>query len=228
MRRPPRPATSRSPRSGPPSRPEVGGAPVVLPPWLDALSDRWWGLTPRVRIATVLGMLLALLAASSLRLVASPYGSPVPVLVAATDLPMGTALEADDLQAARWPGELVPSDARHQVVGTLTAPLPAGAVLTDAHVTDRGLAGVVEPGQAAVPLPADLVPALDVGAAVQVVASAADGTGLVLAERAEVVAADGTSLWLTVPEAAAADVAAAGLRGTIALAVVPVAARDGP
>lgn len=206
----------------------MGGAPLVLPRWLDALSDRWWGLTPRVRVATVLGMVLLLVAASTFRLVASPYGSPVPVLVAVTDLPMGTVLEPDDLRAARWPDELAPPGARGTPAGTLIAPLPAGAVLTDAHVTDRGLGGMVGPGQAAVPLPAELVPALEVGAAVQVVATAADGTGLVLATRAEVVAADGTSLWLAVPEETAADVAAAGLRGTVALAVVPVAARHGP
>ncbi|WP_052665722.1 SAF domain-containing protein [Nitriliruptor alkaliphilus] len=206
----------------------MGGAPLVLPSWLDAISDRWWGLTPRVRTTVVAVLLLALAASSAVRVVSSPYGPPVPLLVAAEDLAPGTVLDDTVLRPARWPGELAPSGARTDPTGTLTAPLPAGAVLTDGHVTDRGLGGVVGPGMVAVPLPAELVPALEVGAAVQVIASAMDGAGLVLADQAEVLALDGTSMWLAVPAAAAADVAAAGLRGTIALAVVPAAARDGP
>lgn len=200
----------------------------MLPAWLDALSDRWWGLTPRVR-ASLVGVLVLLIgAASAVRVVASPYGAPVPVLVAATDLAAGTVLDDEALRPARWPGELAPPDARAHATGTLVAPLPAGAVLTDGHVTDRGLGGTVGAGRAAVALPAELVPPLEVGAAVQVIASAADGAGLVLADRAEVVAADGASLWLSVPVETAADVAAAGLRGTVALAVLPIDARGEP
>jgi pilus assembly protein CpaB len=228
MRRPPRPASPRRARPARAGRGEVGGAPVALPPWLDALSDRWWGLTPRVRVAATLALVLVVAVTWTLRLATSPYGPPVPVLVAAEDLAAGTVLEDGAFRVTRWPGELTPSGARTDASGTLTAPLPAGAVLTDAHVTDRGLGGSVGAGRAAVPLPAELVPALEVGALVQVIASAPDGAGVVLADRAEVVAADGTSLWLAVPEAAAADVAAAGLRGTVALAVVPVSAGDTP
>lgn len=198
----------------------MGGAPLALPRWLDALSDRWWGATPRTRGIVLIGLVVLVGTASAFRVAASPYGPPVPVLIADEDLPAGAVLDEGALRSVRWPEELAPPGARADADGTLVAPLPAGAVLTDGHVTDRGLGGAIGPGDAAVPLPAELVPPLEVGTVTQVIASGADGTGLVLAQRAEVVATDGASLWLAVPETAAADVAAAGLRGTVALAVV--------
>jgi hypothetical protein len=204
----------------------VGGAPLVLPGPLDAMSDRWWGLAPRTRTWLVLLALAAVLSGAALRTVASPYGVPVPVLVAVTDLPTGTDLDAGMVRAERWPADLVPAGHRVDPRGTLTAPLPTGAVLTDRHVTDAGLAGLVGPGRSAVPLPAELVPDLPIGTEVQVVATGVDGAGAVLADRAEVIAADGASLWVAVPDAAAADVAAAGLRGAIAVAVRSVSGRD--
>jgi hypothetical protein len=221
MRRPPRPRPSRSAGLPSPLRAEVGGAPLVLPPWLDRLSERWWGLTPRLRAVVVLVLVVLLAGASVARVTASPYGPPTTVLVATDDLAVGTELTGEDLRVVRWPAQLVPADARTEAAGTLTAPLPVGAVLTTGHVTQDGLAGLVGAGRAAVPLPAELVTALPVTTEVQVVASGPDGAGVVLAERAEVVADDGRSLWLAVPATAAADVAAAGLRGTVALTVLP-------
>ncbi len=219
MRRPPHLLASRAPRSGPRTRSAVGGAPLVLPPWLDALSDRWWGLPPRTRTIAAACLAVTLLSGAALRTAASPYGTPVAVLVAAEDLPAGAELDAGAFQHTRWPGELVPGGYRVDPTGTLTVPLPAGAILTDAHVTDRGLGGLLAATDSAVPLPAELVPPLPVGTVVQVVATGVDGAGTVLADRAEVIAGDGGSLWLAVPHAAAADVAAAGLRGSVALAV---------
>jgi hypothetical protein len=220
----PRPTPNRPARRDRPARALAGGAPLVLPSWLDALSDRWWGLTPRTRAVAVAAALVLVAAASTARVAASPYGPPVPVLVAAADLPIGATLDDATLRRTRWPGELAPPGVRTQASGTLTAPLPEGSVLTERHVTESGLAGAVAVGQVAVPLPAELVPPLEVGTGVRVVASGPDGAGVVLADRAEVVAADGTSLWLAVPDRAAADVAAAGMRGTVALAVIPLGA----
>jgi hypothetical protein len=226
MRRSPAPPhVSPSGRSARPRRPQVSGAPLVLPPWLDEVSDRWWRLTPRVRTLTVAAFVASLLAGVALRAAASPYGPPAPALVAAGDLSPGTTLDASVLRRVRWPADLVPVDRRLQPTGTLVTSLPEGAVLTDGHVTDDGLGGLVGPGRSAVPLPAELVPELPVGTRVQVVATGVDGDGTVLADAAQVVAGDGTSLWLAVPDAAAADVAAAGLRGSVTVAVLAV---DGP
>lgn len=214
----------RTSRTVPPVRGEVGGAPLVLPPWLDAVSDRWWGLTPRTRAVAVLAVVVLVAVLAAVRVGASPYGPPVPVLVATHDLPAGTVLGEEVLRTERWPQELTPAGASAAPSGTLVAPLPAGAILTGTHLTEEGVGGMIAAGQAAVPVPAELVPDLGVGTLVQVVASGTDGTGVVLADRAEVVAADGVMLWLATSERVAADVAAAGLRGTIALAIV----RAGP
>lgn len=191
----------------------------MLPGWCDAISDRFWGLTPRSRTTLLAVLTVALLSGAALRAAAAPYGEPVPVLVATEDLPVGAALDADTLRTVRWPGDLAPSSARRDASGTLAAPLPAGAILTDGHVTDDGLSGLVGAGRSAVPIPAELVPALPTGTAVQVVATGVDGTGAVLAEHAEVVSVEAAIMWLAVPQDAAADVAAAGLRGTVTLAV---------
>lgn len=197
----------------------MGGAPVALPAALDTISDRWWGLGPRTRTWVVVAAVIALLAGAGLRAAATPYGSPVGVLVATSDLEPGSPLADADLARRRWPADLVPEGARTRADGTLTAPLPAGAVLTDRHVTDAGVGGLVADGRAAVPLPADLVPELPVGTRLQVVATGVDGEAAVLADDAEVVAEDGASVWVAVPHVSAADVAAAGLRGAVAIAV---------
>jgi pilus assembly protein CpaB len=204
----------------------VGGAPLALPARLDVLSDRWWGLAPRTRTWLVLLAVTAALSGAAIRAAASPYGPPVPVLVAAHDLAAGVDLADAPLHARRWPADLVPTGSRREASGTLAAPLPAGAVLTDGHVTDGGLAALLGDGRSAVPLPAELVPDLPIGTIVQVVATGLEGEGTVLADRAEVIATDDRSLWVAVTDAAAADVASAGLRGSLALAVRSVSGPD--
>jgi hypothetical protein len=197
----------------------VGGAPLALPARLDVVSDRWWGLAPRTRTWLVLLAVTTALSGAALRAVASPYGPPVTVLVAADDLPAGADLDGAPLRTQHWPADLVPTGHRTVASGTLASPLPAGAVLTDGHVDEGGLAHRLGVGRSAVPLPAELVPELAVGTVVQVVATGLEGEGSVLADRAEVIAADEVSLWVAVPDHAAADVASAGLRGSLALAV---------
>lgn len=226
MRRPPRPHALRAARPGAPSRPEVGGAPLALPAGLDALSDRWWGLTPRTRTWLVLLVVVAALSGAALRAAASPYGPPVPVLVASDDLPAGADLADASLRTERWPADLVPTDHRSEASGRLVSGLPAGAVLTDGHVSDGGLAEALGSGRSAVPLPVELVPDLPIGTVVQVVATGLEGDGTVLADRAEVIAADDGSLWVAVPDAAAADVATAALRGSLAVAVRSISEQD--
>jgi hypothetical protein len=204
-----------------PARARTGDGPLALPAWLDGASDRWWGLTPRRRTIALLLLIAAIAAASVVRTFTAPLGPPTTVLVATADLPAGTTLDTEVVHATRWPGDLVPDGAATLADGTLTTSLPSGAVLTDAHMTADGLGGVVAPGRAAVPLPVELVPDVPVGTRLRVVATDVDGTGRVLADDAEVAAADGVWVWLAVDDAAATDVAAAGVRGGVALAVLP-------
>ena len=205
----------------PPRDRSADDGPFALPPWLDGLSDRWWSLTPRRRTITVLVVAISVLVGAAVRSVGSPHGAPTIVLVAAEQLAAGTPLAADLVERVRWPADLVPDGALDVASGTLRTTVPAGAAVTAAHVTEDGVGGLVGDGRAAVPVPVDTLPHVPVGTRVQVVATAVDGTGQVLSDDAEVVSSDGTSVWLGVDVDAAAEIAAAGLRGTVAVAVLP-------
>jgi Flp pilus assembly protein CpaB len=195
--------------------------PPVLPARLDAWSDRWWALSPRVRAAVCLVSVLVVVTAGALRGLTSPYGPPTQVLVATRDLSRGEGVDGTDLREATWPSGLVPTGATLVPDGDLTAPLPEGAVLTTGHLTEDGIGGAIEPGRAAVPVPVELVADLPVGTRVEVIVSDADGHGRTLAADAEVVAGDAVSRWISVDRDAAAEVAAAAVRGTLAIAVLP-------
>lgn len=193
----------------------------MLPAWLDAVSERWWTLGPRVRVVVVVAGLLLVAAGAGVRTLASPFGPPVAVLIAADDLPAGTTLEPALLRAARWPRDLVPRSAARDPTGTLTLALPAGAVLTERHRTAEGLAGRIGDGRAAVALRSDLLPEVPGGARVRLVGTDVGGAARVLADDARVLTHDPTTVWLEVPDGAAAQVAAAVLSGTVAVVLLP-------
>ncbi|MTV25136.1 hypothetical protein FTX61_06855 [Nitriliruptoraceae bacterium ZYF776] len=198
-------------------RDHLGGAPFALPPWIDRLSDRWWGLTPRARTVLLVALALGAVFALAARPLLAEEAPPVTVLVAERDLPRGHELADGDLTPRRWPAELAPPTAAEVAAGTLLAPLPAGGALTDAHTTPAGVAGLVPPGTSAVPLPVDQVPPVPVGSTVAVVTGDHDGRGVALTSDAEVVAVDGSSLWVAVATEQAADVAGAALRQSVTL-----------
>ena len=115
--------------------------------------------------------------------------------------------------AVRSPGRL-PAEAR--VRGTV----PAGAVLTDRHLAE-GMAGLLDPGEAAVPVARDGRPAPAAGRRVDVVATSAGGTGTRVATGARVLALDAEWVWLGVPDGALEAVAAGAGAGQLVLAVRP-------
>ncbi len=194
----------------------------MLPGGLDALSERWWALDPRGR-AVLFGIALAcLVALAGARGLSAPYGEEREVLVATEDLPAGAVLEpGEGLRTARWPADLVPDGATLDATGVLRGALPAGSVLTDAHRVTGGVGALAGEGRVAVPLPADALPPLAAGDRVQVVTADADGVGRTVTDAAEVLATDDTAVWLAVAPDAAGEVAAAGLRGTLTVAVLP-------
>lgn len=198
--------------------------PVALPTVLDAVSDRWWALPPRVRAAVVVTAALGLLALAGRGATASPWGPPVPTLVAGRDLPAGHALTPADVATATWPAGLVPDDAlgRDDLGGDarLAAPARAGTPLARGDLVD-GVAGLVADGHVAVAVPVDGLPAVRAGDHVDVVAGSPDGVGQRVASDAPVVAVDGAFLWLGVPHDRVDAVAAAGAAGRITLAVRP-------
>lgn len=196
------------------------GAPFALPSILDRASERWWARSPRTRFVLV-GSALALAVLAGLsHAAATPYGPPSTVHVATRDLPIGHEVSPGDLRRADWPLELIPADATTDPGGRLTAPLPAGAVLTDGHLGSGGIAGLLPPGTVGVPLPTGSIPALTPGQRVDVVGRDVQGVGLVLARGARVIAVEAEEVWLAVTRESAPDVAAAAPTGTVSVVVL--------
>lgn len=195
------------------------GPPLRLPSVLDRVAEGWWRLTPRARSA--IGLLAAVVTVTAvlLRVALSPYGPPVPVVVAARDLTVGATVTAADLVVRRWPADLVPDGAQRDVatlVDTrLTARVVAGTVLTDGHVRDDGPLARLGAGRAAIAVPTGLLAGIRTDARVDLVGVAGDGSGRTLAEDGRVLAVEGDVTWLEVERGRAADVAAAALRGTL-------------
>lgn len=200
-----------------------GGTPVALPPVLDRLSEWWWARSPRVRAGLLLLVVLVALAAVSSGAVRSPWGDPTTVLVAGADLAPGDRLDPGAVSRATRPDALVPADAltelddlpaRARVRGLV----PAGTVLTHRHVAG-GVAGLLEVGEAAVPLPRDGHPPLRAGQLVDAVVTTARGTGARVATGARVLATDATWAWIAVPTDRVEALAGAAGSGHLVLAV---------
>jgi hypothetical protein len=198
----------------------LDGPPFALARWLDITSERWWRLRPRVRAAVAVAGLLAVVTAVTARVVTDPYGAPTTVLVATRDLPAGHELGASDVRRRTWPAGLVPPGATLRREGRLALPVVSGSVLTDAHLDALGLVRGLDPADAAVAVPRDLLPELAVGDRVDVLGAGADGSGTVVAVGAVVLATDPTTVWLATSREAAPAVVAAVLRGAIGVALL--------
>jgi Flp pilus assembly protein CpaB len=201
--------------------------------------------TPGWRRALLLrraaALLLALLAlALALRPPAAAARSPV--VVAARDLPSGTALGPADLALATWPGELVPAGALRAAAEAdgrvLAGAARAGEPITDVRLAGPDAAGRLagRPGDAAVPIrlaDPEVARLLGPGSRVDVVTPAPDGDRpAVLAADAAVLtvvatdgdtpvgpgpAARGRLVLVALPRADAARVAAAALSEAVAV-----------
>jgi pilus assembly protein CpaB len=187
---------------------------------LATLRTPGWRRTLLVRRTAAL-----LLAALALALALRPTdaGSRGPVVVAARDLPSGTALAPADLTLATWPGDLVP-------VCVLTAPADgtgrvlAGAARAGEPITDVRLAGpdsagrvTGRPGDAAVPIrltDPDVARLLEPGSRVDVVTPAPNG------DRPVVLAADAAVLTVVAAEADTIS-PGQGSRGRLVLVALP-------
>jgi hypothetical protein len=205
------------------SHARLNGPPVVFPRGLDRLSERWWSVRPRRRALAITIVVATVALAGPARLLASPHGPPTPVLLAARDLPVGHELSPDDLRPAAWPQDLVPDGATSESRGTVTGPLPRGAVVTTAHLAPpgSGVAAAIPEGRAAVTIQAELLPPLPAGAHIDLVAPDADGAPQVVASAATVVTLDGELVWVAVDPAEAPAVAAATARGQVVAILRP-------
>lgn len=157
-----------------------------LPHPVDTLADRWAGLPARARAAVVVALLLFTVAGCELRARAAAAqwgGEPAIALIATVDLPVGAL--ATELRRVRLPPGAIPADAVEHVDGTerLALAVPAGAVLTRAHLDPRGPAAGLAQGLRAVPLPVEEGWGLVPGAWVDVWALDPGGAGAQLVAR---------------------------------------------
>ncbi|HVM14576.1 MAG TPA: hypothetical protein VM287_09660 [Egibacteraceae bacterium] len=134
------------------------GPHLRLPRPLDAVSERWSRLRPRVR-ALVVAAAVAMTGAAvdaHVRSLQSAWGGPaVDVVVTTRSLAVGDALEG--LRTVAVPPPLAPPDAvtPAQARGVVSLPVPAGAVVTRAHLDPRGPAAGLPAGLRAVPVPSE-------------------------------------------------------------------------
>lgn len=156
----------------------------VLPRPVDALAERWARLRPRVHLLLVILAVVALVAVAELRVQAGlrPWGgTPVRVLVADTDLPVGAP--AAGLSERRVPPAAAPPGALGEVGpgAVLAFALPAGSVLTEAHLEARGPAAALDGDARAVPIPVEAGWGVAAGGWVDVWVLGSDGRADVVA-----------------------------------------------
>jgi hypothetical protein len=117
-------------------------------------------------------------------------GPPRRALIAVRDVPVG---QHPQVRAVRLPAALVPPDAPQDVDDNarLAFALPEGAVLTRAHLSDRGPAAGLSDDMRVVPIPVDPGWQVRAGGSVDVWALATPGQSLRIARRRPVVAVTG-------------------------------------
>lgn len=153
------------------------------------------------------------------------WGPVASVPVASADLPMGTALGADDVVLRDLPRLLVPEGVASDPVGRVVVePILAGEPIVSARLAGAGATGtaaLVPPGSVAVAVPrVQPLPPLEVGDRVDVLSSPlADmvDTAEVVARTARVVAVTEEAVTVAVDADDAGDVGYAALQGLATL-----------
>jgi hypothetical protein len=200
----------------------LDGPPLRLPRTLDAVSERWWALTPRLRAVLALLAVGLLVLTLGGRLARPSHGPPVEVAVATRDLPPGHRLEPGDLRPAAWPARLAPTaPLPADSEGVLTGALPEGGVLSAAHLDEGGLGALVGDGRAAVAVPVDLLPEHSPGTVLELVAVDAGDPLTRSTAEGRVLAVVAGHVWVEVGRAAAPGLAAAAHRGELTAVVRP-------
>ena len=136
----------------------INGRPIALPSLVDAVLERWARVPPRPRALLMLLATLGMITVMQHRVALAEArwgGMPVVVLRAAEDLPAGAP--AARLRPVALPPAALPSRVvRHPPDGAvLSLPLPAGSVLTEAHLDPRGPTANLPDDVRAVPVPVE-------------------------------------------------------------------------
>jgi pilus assembly protein CpaB len=209
-------------------RHQLDGPPLALPAALDRVAEHWWAARPRTRAALAVALSSLLVLAGVAHAATGRGGPPTSVYVAARELQPGDSVRAGDVRRRDWPADLVPDGAVDRPSGTLRALVPRGAVITDGHLGEDGIAASVDTGDVAVPVPVELAPVLEVGSSVDLIGPGPDGRGERLASGARVIGQSVDVVWIGVTADAAIAVSAAIGQGTLALALRPSSAQTTP
>ena len=202
----------------------LSGPPLALPRALDRLAERWAAAPPRLRLAVGVVTVVVVLAVAGRGAARSPWGPPVPIVLAAADLVPGQVVAAGDLRTAQWPSALVPpgrlDDTRDAVGQVLAVGAPTGTPLTTRHIAPAGVAAGLDDGRVAMPVPLPTGTELAPGQQVDVHAGA-QLRGRVVARAATVLAVGDGVVWLAVDRVDAPRVANAAATGALTVVLLP-------
>lgn len=209
-----------------PRLPDLTGPMPALPAAVDALGRRWAATSGRVRLLVRVTAVVVLLVAAAGGLVRGPWGPPTSVLVSTDPMSPGDRVTTADVTMQTRPSDLVPADALtdpDQLPNDARAAgaLSAGAVLTTSTLHPEGAGALATPGTAVVAVDAQLLPPLPSGTRLDVAVPGHDGTAVLAARDAEVVADDGTWRWLRVAREDVAALAVGVSEGRLVVAVLP-------
>lgn len=178
-----------------------------------------------MRLVVAAAAATVILAAAASSALSSPWGDPVPAVVAVRELRTGEVLRSDDVRLERLPAGVLPSGAvssTDEVTGrTLARTVPAGAVLTAGDAADGGPAADLPEGLVAFPLPLTDTTVLSPGQRIDLVAGDGGGAGSRLASGALVLAVEDGSAWVAVQRDEAPVLAGAGRWGEVVPVVLP-------
>lgn len=207
-----------------PDRPTDAGGLRSLTTRRLTRQQRWRAVGAIAALVLVGTTVRSLWAAEAAR---ASWSTTTAVVVATRDLPAGTVLDADDLDAVRLPDAVIPDDAAlgdpMAVVGaTVRSPIVAGEAVATARLGARGLgptAALLPPGWQGVAVPLGPAPPLIAGDRVRLVAVAGGpGSGVpasVVAPDAEVLVINEDTLTVAVPDDEVTAVVAAIAQGLV-------------
>ena len=201
------------------------GPPPPLPATLDRAAEAWARATPRLRAVVISVVVVVLVLTAGHGAVRSPWGPPVEVVVATTDLPVGRVVEPGDITTTRWPEQTVPPGALTEPGSAVGRPVaataPTGSPLTELHVADDGPAAGLPAGEVAVPLPPPSGVVLRPGQRVDLLAGDGARGGVRLAAGARVLGVDGDTVWVAVRRDESPAIVGAATWGDLSVALLP-------
>jgi hypothetical protein len=196
----------------------LSAPPVVLPRYLDRLSEWWWRQPSRSRLLlpAVAVIVIAVLASAT-----TTRQETVLVLVTNRDIAAGTVVTSADVTAQRRPRAYVPQAHTDRADGVAVGVIAKGSVLTRHHLTDGGASAQLPSDKVAVAVARDVLPPVVLGDTVTFVEVTFDGVVTTFASPAVLFHRDMDVLWFAVDPHDAALITAASQSGRIGVIVHP-------